>query len=111
MNIKLSYGKEGIDVEVIDLMTIRPMDTQTIIKSVQKTNRLVVLEESFPFSSISSEIAFRVQRHAFDYLDAPVLRVTQSDTPFPFSLPLLEEASPNVEKLIRAIKEVMYLVK
>ena len=104
-------AKEGVDVEVIDLMTIRPMDTETIIKSVQKTNRLVVLEESFPFSSISSEIAFRVQRHAFDYLDAPVLRVTQSDTPFPFSLPLLEEASPNVEKLIRAIKEVMYLVK
>jgi pyruvate dehydrogenase E1 component beta subunit len=104
-------AKEGIDVEVVDLMTIRPMDTETIIKSVQKTNRLVVLEESFPFSSISSEIAFRVQRHAFDYLDSPILRVTQSDTPFPFSPPLLEEASPNVEKLIRAIKEVMYLVK
>jgi pyruvate dehydrogenase E1 component beta subunit len=104
-------AKEGISAEVIDLRTIRPMDTETIIKSVQKTNRLVVLEESFPFASISSEIAYRIQRFAFDYLDAPVIRVTQSDTPFPFAMPLLEAASPNVEKLIKAVKEVMYLVK
>ncbi len=104
-------AKEGIDVEIIDLMTIRPMDSETIIKSVQKTNRLVVLEESFPFASISSEIAYRVQRYAFDHLDAPVIRVTQSDTPFPFSKPLLEAASPSVKKLVKAVKEVMYLVK
>jgi pyruvate dehydrogenase E1 component beta subunit len=104
-------AKEGISAEVIDLRTIRPMDTETIIKSVKKTNRLVVLEESFPFASISSEVAYRVQRYAFDYLDAPVIRVTQTDTPFPFSQPLLEAASPNVEKLIKAVKEVMYMVK
>jgi len=104
-------AKEGIDAEVIDLMTIRPMDSDTIIKSVKKTNRLVVLEESFPFASISTEIAYRVQRQAFDHLDAPVIRVTQSDTPFPFSQTLLEEASPNVEKLVKAVKETMYLNK
>lgn len=104
-------AKEGIDAEIIDLRTIRPMDTEAIIKSVQKTNRLVVLEESFPFASISSEISYRIQRYAFDYLDAPIIRVTQSDTPFPFAMPLLEAASPNVEKLIKAVKEVMYLVK
>lgn len=104
-------AKEGINAEVVDLRTIRPMDTETIIKSVQKTNRLVVLEESFPFASISSEIAYRIQRLAFDYLDAPIIRVTQTDTPFPFAIPLLEAASPNVEKLIKAVKEVMYLVK
>lgn len=104
-------AKEGISAEVIDLRTIRPMDTATILKSVEKTNRLVVLEESFPFASISSEIAYRVQRLAFDHLDAPIIRVTQTDTPFPFAMPLLEAASPNVKKLINAVKEVMYLVK
>jgi pyruvate dehydrogenase E1 component beta subunit len=115
--IKLAFesvdalAKEGIDVEVIDLMTIRPMDTETIINSVKKTNRLVVLEESFPFASISSEIAYRIQRHAFDHLDAPVVRVTQSDTPFPFAKPLIEAASPSVVKVVNAVKEVMYLNK
>ena len=115
--IKLAYAaaeelaKEGIDVEVVDLRTIRPMDNETIINSVKKTNRLVVLEESFPFASVSSEIAYRVQKDAFDHLDAPVVRVTQSDTPFPFSMPLLEAASPSVEKLVNAVKEVMYLKK
>lgn len=104
-------AKEGIDVEVIDLRTIRPMDIHTIIESVKKTNRLVVLEESFPFASVSTEITYRVQRNAFDYLDSPIIRVTQSDTPFPFAMPLLEEASPNAEKLIKAVKEVMYLKK
>ncbi|MGB0423661.1 MAG: pyruvate dehydrogenase complex E1 component subunit beta, partial [Flavobacteriales bacterium] len=77
-------ANEGISVEVIDLRTIRPLDLDTIIQSVKKTNRLVVLEEAFPVASISSEIAYRVQKHAFDYLDAPVQRITQSDTPFPF---------------------------
>lgn len=104
-------AKEGIQAELIDLMTIRPMDSDTIIKSVKKTNRLVVLEESFPFASISSEISYRVQRQAFDYLDSPIIRVTQSDTPFPFSQVLLDEASPNVEKLVNAVKETMYLKK
>ena len=115
MKVALAAGeelaKEGIDAEIIDLRTIRPMDIHTIIESVKKTNRLVVLEESFPFGSISTEITYRVQRNAFDHLDSPIIRVTQSDTPFPFAMPLLEAASPSVEKLINAVKEVMYLKK
>ncbi|MCI5057370.1 MAG: pyruvate dehydrogenase complex E1 component subunit beta [Flavobacteriales bacterium] len=101
--------KENISAEVVDLRTIRPMDIETIIKSVQKTNRLVIVEESHPQSSVSSEITYRVQRHAFDYLDAPVRRVTLSDTPFAFSPTLIEEAMPNVERTVRAVKDVMYL--
>lgn len=102
-------AKDGIDCEVIDLRTIRPLDIDTIITSVKKTNRLVILEESFPMCSVSSEITFRVQKHAFDYLDAPIIRVTQSDTPFAFATTLIEEASPNVEKTVKAIKEVAYV--
>ncbi len=101
--------REGIHAEVIDLRTIRPMDTATLIASVKKTNRLVVVEESFPFVSISSEIAYRVQRDAFDHLDAPVVRVTQADTPLPFSMPLIEASLPNADRVVRAVKEVMYL--
>jgi pyruvate dehydrogenase E1 component beta subunit len=101
--------KEGIEAEVIDLRTIRPLDIETIIKSVQKTNRLVIVEESHPQSSVSTEITYRVQRHAFDYLDAPIRRVTLTDTPFAFSPTLIEEAMPNVERTIRAVKDVMYL--
>ena len=103
--------KEGISAEVIDLRTIRPMDTATIIASVKKTNRLVVVEESFPFVSISSEIAYRVQRDAFDHLDAPVVRVNQADTPLPFSMPLIEASLPSVERVVKAVKEVMYVKK
>ncbi len=103
-------AKEDIDCEVIDLRTIRPLDIDTIIQSVKKTNRLVIVEESFPMCSVSSEITFRVQKHAFDYLDAPITRVTQSDTPFAFATTLIEEASPNVEKTVTAIKEVAYMV-
>jgi pyruvate dehydrogenase E1 component beta subunit len=101
--------REGIHAEVIDLRTIRPLDTATLIASVKKTNRLVVVEESFPFVSISSEIAYRVQRDAFDHLDAPVVRVTQADTPLPFSMPLIEASLPNADRVVRAVKEVMYL--
>jgi pyruvate dehydrogenase E1 component beta subunit len=103
--------KEGISAEVIDLRTIRPMDTSTIIESVKKTNRLVVVEESHPVASISSEIAHRVQLHAFDYLDAPVRRVTLADTPFAFAVPLIEESLPNVERTVKAVKEVSYATK
>ena len=101
--------KEGISAEIIDLRTIRPIDYDTVLESVKKTNRLVVVEESWPLASISSEIAYWVQRYAFDYLDAPVQRITQSDTPFAFSPPLIEEALPNVERIVRSIKEVMYV--
>jgi pyruvate dehydrogenase E1 component beta subunit len=101
--------KEGISAEVIDLRTIRPLDMDTIIKSVQKTNRLLIIEESWPFASVSSEIAYGVQRHAFDYLDAPVRRLTQSDTPFAFSSTLIDAALPNVSDVVRTVKETMYI--
>jgi len=102
-------SKEGVSVEVIDLRTIRPIDYDTIIDSVKKTNRMVVVEESWPLASISSELAYHVQRHAFDHLDAPVRRVTQSDTPFAFAPNLVEIAVPTVGNTIRAIKDVLYL--
>ena len=101
--------KEGISAEVIDLRTIRPMDYNTIINSVKKTNRLVVVEETWPFGGISTEIAYTVQRHAFDYLDAPIKRVSQADTPMPFATQLIEESLPNAAKVINAVKSVMYL--
>ena len=100
-------ARENIDVEVIDLRTIRPLDYGTIVESIKKTNRCVVLEESWPLASISSEIAYHVQRYAFDYLDAPVMRVTQTDTPFAFSPSLIDEALPNVKRLIEAIKKTL----
>ena len=101
-------AKENIEIEIIDLRTIRPIDYGTIVESIKKTNRCVVVEESWPLASISSEIAYHVQRYAFDHLDAPVLRVTQTDTPFAFSPTLIEEALPSKEKLIDAIKHVLY---
>ena len=112
--IKVAYAaaeelaKENINVEIIDLRTIRPLDYHTIVESIKKTNRCVVLEESWPLASISSEIAYHLQRYAFDYLDAPVERVTQTDTPFAFSPTLIDEALPNVERLIKAVKRTLY---
>lgn len=102
-------AKEGIDCEIIDLRTIRPLDYATVVESVKRTGRCVILEESHPLGSISSEIAYHLQRYAFDYLDAPVQRVTQSDTPFPFAKPLMAEALPNVKRLVNAIKDTMYV--
>lgn len=101
--------KEGISVEVIDLRTVRPMDHETILNSVKKTNRLVILEEAWPFGSVSSEITYQVQENAFDYLDAPIQRITTADTPAPFSPVLLEEWFPNKDDVINAIKKVMYV--
>jgi pyruvate dehydrogenase E1 component subunit beta len=101
--------KEDVSVEVIDLRTIRPIDYGTIVESVKKTGRLVVLEESWPVASISTEIAYVVQKDAFDYLDAPVRRITQSDTPFPFAATLIEGALPNVAKTVKIIRDVMYI--
>jgi pyruvate dehydrogenase E1 component beta subunit len=100
--------KEGISMEVIDLRTIRPLDIDTIVKSVKKTNRLIILEESWPVASISTEIAYRVQRHAFDYLDAPVRRLTQTDTPLPFATTLIDAALPQIADVVRTAKEVLY---
>ncbi len=112
--IKVAYEaaeileKEGISLEIIDLRTIRPIDYACIVESVKKTNRCVVLEESWPLASISSEISYHLQRYAFDHLDAPVMRVTQTDTPFAFSPTLIDEALPNVERLIIAVKATLY---
>ena len=104
----VALEKEGISCEIIDLRTVRPIDYATVVESIQKTNRCVVVEESWPLASISSEIAYHLQRYAFDYLDAPVVRVTQSDTPFPFSPTLIDEALPNPERVVNAVKAVMY---
>ena len=102
-------AKENISVEIIDLRTVRPMDHAAIITSVKKTNRLVVLEEAWPFASVSSEITYRIQEEAFDYLDAPIKRITTADTPAPYSPVLFEKWIPNYKNVIDAVKEVMYL--
>ena len=102
-------AKEGIEAEVIDLRTVRPIDFDTILESVKKTNRLVVLEEAWPLASISSEITYRVQKDAFDYLDAPVKRVTSLDTPMAYAPTLVAAYLPNKDKVVKAVKEVMYI--
>ena len=101
--------KEGISCEIIDLRSVRPIDYDTVVESVKKTNRCVVIEESWPLASISGEIAYHLQRYAFDYLDSPVIRVMQSDTPFAFSKVLIEEALPNVSRIVNAIKSSLYV--
>ena len=101
-------AKEGIEVEVIDLRTIRPMDYQAIFESVKKTNRLVILEESWPFGNISTEITYQIQNQIFDYLDAPIEKINTADTPAPYSPVLLAEWLPNHEDVIKAVKKVMY---
>ncbi len=100
--------KEGISAEVIDLRTIRPLDHTTIVESVKKTNRLIAVDESWPFAGISAEIAYEVQKYAFDYLDAPVTRVNSADTSLGYAPTFVEEYLPNPEKIIKAVKEVSY---
>ena len=102
-------AKDGVSCEVIDLRSVRPIDYDAIVNSVKKTNRCVVVEESWPLASISGEIAYHLQRHAFDYLDAPVMRVMQADTPFAFSKVLIEEALPNVKRIIDSVKSSLYV--
>jgi pyruvate dehydrogenase E1 component beta subunit len=102
-------AKDNISAEVIDLRTIRPLDFPTIVDSVKKTNRLVVLEEAWPLGSVSSEIAFQIQKHAFDYLDAPVRRITTTDTSIAFAPTLVNAFMPNTDKVIKAVKDVMYV--
>jgi pyruvate dehydrogenase E1 component beta subunit len=101
-------AKEGIEAEIIDLRTIRPMDTDTIIASVQKTGRCVTVEEGYPQSGVGAEIAARVMERAFDWLDAPVLRVTGKDVPMPYAANLEKLALPNVGEVIQAAKAVLY---
>lgn len=101
-------AKDGMQAEVIDLRSVRPIDYDAIVNSVKKTNRLVVVEEAWPLASISSEIAFHVQKHAFDYLDAPVQRVTNMDVPLGYAPTLIEATLPNVQRTIERIKQVTY---
>lgn len=101
-------AKDNIDAEVIDLRSVRPIDYTCIVNSVKKTNRIVVVEESWPLASIASEIAFKVQKDAFDYLDAPVTRVMGRDVPLPYAPTLIEAYLPNPARVIQAVKEVMY---
>jgi pyruvate dehydrogenase E1 component beta subunit len=101
-------AEQGIEAEIIDLRTVRPIDYDTILESVKKTNRLVILEESWPLGSIATEIAFKVQKDAFDFLDAPVKRVTCLDTPMAYAPTLVEAFLPNKDMLIEAVKEVSY---
>jgi pyruvate dehydrogenase E1 component beta subunit len=102
-------AKEGHSVEVIDLRTVRPIDYNTLFKSVKKTNRCVIVEEAWPLSSIATDLAFNIQKNIFDYLDAPVLRVNSLDVPVSYAPTLLEAVLPNTERTIKAIRAVMYL--
>jgi pyruvate dehydrogenase E1 component beta subunit len=101
--------KQGVSVEVVDPRTIRPLDIETIIKSVKKTNRLVIAEESHAFCGVGAEISAQVMERAFDYLDAPVKRVSSVDAPVPYAKNLERLALPSVEGIIAAVREVAYL--
>jgi pyruvate dehydrogenase E1 component beta subunit len=103
--------REGISAEVIDLRTIRPLDWMTILESVKKTNRLVIVEEQWPFASISSEISYRIQKEGFDYLDAPIRRITAADAPMHYAPNLVAAYLPDVARTVRLVKEVMYAKK
>jgi len=101
-------AKDGISAEVINLLSVRPLDYPTIIESVKKTNRLVIVEEAWPLSSLATDIAFNVQKDAFDYLDAPIRRVNSMDLPLPYAPTLIEAILPNVKRTLDAVKSVMY---
>jgi len=103
--------KEGISAEVIDLRTIRPLDWYTILESVKKTNRLVIVEEQWPYASISSEISYRIQKEGFDYLDAPIRRITAIDAPMHYAPNLVAWYLPDIPRTVKLVKEVMYLQK
>ncbi|RMZ50119.1 pyruvate dehydrogenase complex E1 component subunit beta [Flavobacteriaceae bacterium PRS1] len=100
--------KEGISCEIIDLRTVRPLDINTVLESVKKTNRLIILEEAWPFGNVSTEITYQVQSQIFDYLDAPIVKINTADTPAPFSPVLFKEWLPNSDDVIKAVKKVMY---
>lgn len=103
--------KENIDIELIDLRSVRPIDYATIIESIKKTNRLVIVEEAWPLASISSEVSYNIQKNAFDYLDAPITRITSADVPLSYAPTLVEASLPSVEKVVKAVKEVAYISK
>jgi len=101
--------KEGISVEVIDLRTVRPLDYAAVVNSVKKTNRLVIVEEAWPMASISTDLSHHIQKHAFDYLDAPVTRVNSKDVPLAYAPTLVEASLPSVKRTVEAIKSVLYV--
>ena len=109
LNASSDLNKENIFPELIDLRTLRPIDYDLIINSVKKTNRLIIVEESWPLGSISSEISYKIQKEAFDYLDAPISRICSADTPMAYSAVLVEEFLPSKRDIIDKVKEVMYL--
>jgi pyruvate dehydrogenase E1 component beta subunit len=111
MEAAQELAKDNINAEIIDLRSVRPVDYATVINSVKKTNRLVIVDESWPLGSIATEVAFKVQRDAFDYLDAPIRRVTGGDVPLPYAPTLIDAYLPNPGRIIKAVKEVMYLNK
>ena len=104
-------AKEGISAEVIDLRTIRPLDLDTIVNSVKKTNRLLIVEEQWPFGSVASEITYKVQREAFDFLDAPVRRLCSADASMHYAPTLVAAFLPDIKKTVMAVKELMYAYK
>ncbi|MDP4665187.1 MAG: pyruvate dehydrogenase complex E1 component subunit beta [Flavobacteriaceae bacterium] len=98
----------NISCEIIDLRTVRPIDYDTVLTSVKKTNRMVILEEAWPLGNISTELTYQVQSQAFDFLDAPIIKINTADTPAPFSPVLLEEWLPNSQDVVKAVQKVMY---
>ncbi|WP_185865170.1 pyruvate dehydrogenase complex E1 component subunit beta [Blattabacterium cuenoti] len=109
LNVAKKLYQENISVEIIDLRTVRPIDYKLILSSVKKTNRLVILEESWPFSSIGSEISYFIQKNAFDYLDAPIRKITVLDTPAPYASNLIKIWYPDEKKIINSIKKTLYI--
>lgn len=101
-------SKEGIECEIIDLRTVRPIDYAAVVESLKKTNRMVIVEEAWPLGNISTELIAHCQQNAFDYLDAPILRVNTADTPMAYAPTLVEEFLPNAGRIIKAVKKVMY---
>jgi len=102
-------AKEDISCEIIDLRSVRPIDFKTLVESIKKTNRLVIIEEAWPLASISGEITYHIQRHAFDYLDAPIRRVVNRDVPFPYAPTLIEAVLPDLKRTMEAVKSVLYV--
>jgi pyruvate dehydrogenase E1 component beta subunit len=100
---------EGVEAEIVDLRTVKPLDEETIYQSVRKTNRCVIVDETWPFASVASHIGWLISRNCFDYLDAPVELVTSEDVPMPYNHTLELEVQPTVRKIVDAAKRVLYL--
>jgi pyruvate dehydrogenase E1 component beta subunit len=115
--MKVAFGaaaeleKEGVSAEIIDLRSIRPLDWMTVLESVKKTNRLVIIEEEWPYASVSSELTYQIQKEGFDYLDAPIRRLTAADAPLHYAPNLVAAALPDVPRTVKLVKDVLYLKK